>query len=356
MAMTTTGSQPLAGAGASRIDSVELCRVLAVFAVIMIHTKPFMQDLFPSPDYRWLEYLFNQPPRFAVPFFFVTAGYFLGRKAQLDPQRTIRVGRYLQRLSLLLVGWSLLYVAIPSFWPPLLKDGYWQVTSQKVAALMASPLTVLLEGAKVHLWFLPALMMGVVLLALTTRRGRVWPACLLALLLFGYGLLAGPYSVTPLGLKAPFTTRDGPFLSMIGLTIGYLLARRRTPFPLLPALALAVGGLLLHFVESWWLWRHYAVSMIQHNYLLGTVVAASGLLMTALAVPQVGRCGGLSTLGRYTLGVYASHYLFVDLLGPYTYLFELHIWQLLMPLLVYLLAVGLSALLSRCPGVKVLVS
>jgi len=344
-----------APAAPARNDSVEAFRVIAVLAVIIIHTKPFMRDLFPSPQYRLLEYLFNQPPRFAVPFFFVTAGYFLGRKAQCDPKRRIRIKNYLLRLVGVVAGWSLLYIALPSFWPPLLAQGYRQVTVQKIAPLLASPLTLLLEGGKVHLWFIPSLIMGVALLALCTSNGRIWLACLASGFLFAFGLLGASYSVTPLGIHAPFFTRNGPFLSLICLTTGYVMSLRRPPFPLGMAWAIAGGGMALHIFETWLLWRCYAVPMINHDYLVGTVVCGAGLLMVALAAPSLGRRTGLHALGKYTLGVYASHFLFIDLLGPLTYLFELHLWQFLLPLLVYLLSLACSALLLRSPRLRWLV-
>lgn len=336
-----------AAASPSRNESIEALRVIAVLAVIMIHTKPFMRDLFPGPEYRLLEYLFNQPPRFAVPFFFVTAGYFWGRKALSGPSPSIGVTRYVLRLAGVWAGWSVLYLMVPSFWPPLLAQGYRQVTAQKIGGVLASPLVLLFEGGKVHLWFIPSLIMGVALLALCARNGRIWLACLVSGLLFVFGLLTCSYAVTPFGIHVPFFTRNGPFLSFICLTIGYAMSLRRTPFRLGPACALACGGMALQVIESWLLWRWFAVPMINHDFLVGTVVCGAGLLMMALAEPHLGRKSQLHALGKFTLGVYASHFLFVDLLGPLTYLFELHLWQFLLPFLVYLLSVAFTIVLSR---------
>ncbi|MBI5558269.1 MAG: acyltransferase, partial [Deltaproteobacteria bacterium] len=323
---------------------------IGMLGVVMLHTKPFMQDLFPDPPYRLLENLFAQPSRFAVPFFFATAGYFLGRKALADPQRTIRVKGYILRLFAVWAAWSAVYVVVPFSWDRLLKDGYLQAIGAKIDELLASPFILPLEGARVHLWFLPSLIMATLLLALCTRKGRIWPACLLAVLLFALGLLGGPYDETPLGIDIPFSTRSGPFLSFICLTSGYLLSLRRTPFPLPAAWAVACCGLLLQITESWLLWKLYGYPMACHNYLFGTVLLGGGILMVALAAPDLGGKGALPGAGRFTLGVYASHILFIDLLTPLTRSFELHIWQLLLPLLVCLLSLGLTWLLLRTPA------
>ncbi|PIY24922.1 MAG: hypothetical protein COZ12_00575, partial [Deltaproteobacteria bacterium CG_4_10_14_3_um_filter_60_8] len=347
--LTMTPARP------GRIASIDFCRVIAVFAVIMIHTKPFMRDLFPSAGWRLPEYIFNQPARFAVPFFFMVAGYFLG-KTLAAKDRWAKVARYERRLLVLLVAWSILYTLIPSFWPHLQQMGYQQLTFAKIQQLLAAPLHLIFQGAKVHLWFLPALMLGVLLLALCVQGGRTLPAVVVAVLLFVFGLLGGSYSVTPIGFHVPFSTRDGPFVSMICLTIGYLFQTKKTVCSPVQALLVSAAGLLLQVLETWMLWKYFEVPWLAHDFLIGTVLTAAGLLLFALAAPNLGRRSKLESLGKYTLGVYACHYLFVDALGPLTYLFELHIWQLLFPLLVYLLSVALTGVLARQPWLKALVA
>lgn len=341
-----------------RITSIDFFRCIAIFSVILIHTKPFMLDLFPDSSYRLAEYLFNQPPRFAVPFFFMTSGYFIARKYHDVAERRSGLPRYVRRLLFLLVAWSVLYTLIPSEWQTLATVPYRQQLASKARSLLSSPFVLLFEGAKVHLWFLPSLGLGVVLLALLTGMGKtVRPLCFGAALLFVIGLLGGSYDVTPLGLDLPFTTRDGPFLSTICLAIGFLLAARgRAPLSPGQALLVIAAGLTLHAAESWALWRYWAVPMLQHNYLIGTVIAAAGLLQFALAAPNFGRKSNLHSLGKYTLGIYLCHYLFVDILTPLTYLFELHLWQFVFPLLVFLLSLALTQALSHWRWSKPLVS
>ena len=341
-----------------RISSIDSLRVFAVGSVISIHTKPFMADLFREPAYRLPEYLFNQPTRVAVPFFFVVTGFFLAKStAELRGRnRWLRVWSYSQRPLLLLVAWSILYALIPSDWPSLRQIGYQELASSRLRHLVDSPLTLLFEGGKVHLWFLPSLVFGVVLLTLCTQGGRTLPAIALSALLFLLGLAGGSYAVTPLGLHLPFSTRDGPFLSMACLVAGYLLHAQSPPISTRLALWLIGLGLLLQVGESWVLWRYFAVPWLQHDYLLGTVIAAMGVFLLALANPDLGRNFHLPALGQYTLGVYLCHYLFVDALGPLIYLCEPHLWQLLFPLLVFWLSLGLTALLSRSRLAKVLVT
>lgn len=62
----------------SRIESVDLFRLLAIFCVIMIHAKPFLgSTLFGCGVNNYLGIFINQISRFAVPFFFTISGFFL---------------------------------------------------------------------------------------------------------------------------------------------------------------------------------------------------------------------------------------------------------------------------------------
>lgn len=342
-----------------RIVSIDFFRFIAVYAVIFIHTKPFMRDLFPDPSYRWVEYLFNQPSRFAVPFFFVTSGYFLAPKYEgAVPPSTVCL-QYVKRILFLFVTWSILYTVIPADWAGMMAVGYREYLVNRVQQLLAVPLLLVLEGARVHLWFLSSLISGVVLLTLLNALGRTSLMIFCSVLLFAVGLLGASYSVTPLGLHLPFYSRNGPFLSTICLAIGFLIYRQRGQIRLSKgqACGIAAAGLALQVVESWVLWKCYAISMLNHDYLIGTVVCAAGLLLFALAAPNFGRWGNLHTLGRYTLGIYLSHLLFVDILGPLmTRFVELHIWQLLLPFLAFLMSYALTHLLMRWRWSKSLVT
>ena len=353
--MTASYSRAGQTAPPERIASIDSCRVIAIFAVICVHTNPFMPQLFPDQAYRLPEYLFSQPTRFAVPFFFMVAGYFLGKTTLAGPERWRKVARYEYRLLMLLVVWSLLYILIPSFWPDLRHEGYMQVTANKINRLLDSPFRTIFEGGRVHLWFLASLIQGVALLALCTAGNRTSPAVALSVLLFAAGLLGGSYFETPLGLHFPFYTRNGPFSSTTCLTIGYLIYRKKPAITARQGLIIMAAGLGLHIGETWFLWRYFGRHWMTHDYLIGTVLTATGLLLFALARPGFGRQGNLHTLGKYTLGVYLCHLMIVDVLGPFTRLFELHIWQLLLPLLTYLFSVGLTAMLARRPWLKALV-
>ena len=86
-----------------RILSIDSLRFIAVFSVILLH-------YFPAAGL--LKTVVDQLARFAVPFFFITSGYFLGLKLTKQDSKEVYVSYILKILKLYLF-WSLLYFLNP---------------------------------------------------------------------------------------------------------------------------------------------------------------------------------------------------------------------------------------------------
>ena len=72
-----------------RIPSLEFGRLLAIMAVILIHTGPFRGEYYSESVHLFSDIL-NQIARFAVPFFFLMSGYFLCEKLTQAPIKTLK--------------------------------------------------------------------------------------------------------------------------------------------------------------------------------------------------------------------------------------------------------------------------
>lgn len=334
-----------------RIRSVDTFRVLAILAVIALHTARYA-----GPDAVGLRLdtatLLNQLERFAVPLFFIFSGYFWAQKC-VQPidhwRRSLQVAR---RVLLIYVAWALVYLAAsavaalrtrrPGDLLPAL------VHAHRTGHLGLSH--VFLEGGTIHLWFLPALVCALLasgaLLALRMRR----TLALLAVALFAIGLAGGAYASTPIGFHARFNLRDGPFFSLIFFVTGAALARRRLPASVFPGLAVALAGLALQVLEVNWLHARWGANLVQ-DYVAGTWLFGLGVGMLALSDAPRLRLPALAALGPLVLGIYASHYLFVDLLRPLDEAWHAGPWgtpwRLAYVLLVFAGALGLTSLLAR---------
>ncbi|MFO6424072.1 acyltransferase [Motilimonas sp. KMU-193] len=285
-----------------KIASLELMRVIAMIAVIVIHVRLFI-DLPAIAGEPWLADIANQLARFAVPFFFLTSGYLIQPKLTADPYRVMR--QYNRPLLRLWLVWSVICLLLPSRFDVLAEQGYLAERMGYWQFLWQTPLNTLFEGGLVHLWFLPSLMIAVAILAVLLHSQRQHWLLPLALVLYVYGVLAGSYSELS-QLSAPIFTRNGPFFSLLMVALGFEIRRRSWSLSATHALLLGLVGLLGHFAEAFYLYGH-GVPFAGHDFLFFTVLWGVGLFMWLLAHPSYGDYPWVHWLSRYTLAIYVCH-------------------------------------------------
>jgi len=338
----------------ARTTSIDTGRAVAMAAVVCVHVEPFKDQ---SP---LLFATLNQACRFAVPFFFIASGYLFTSKVMGGADLGDSTRHFLRRIIVIFLSWSAVYLVAPGYaliaqhglWKGLLRNA-----RDNIVDAVTHPIHFLLVGSAPHLWFLPALMMGIVILAgtMALRRERWLPP--LAVALYLVGLLGGSYSVVPIGFNLHTQSIHGPFFSTLFVAIGWWLARYDVRTTAGVALALAMGGLLLHFAEVGLLFRVYRVPLDFHNYVVGTIPFATGTMLLALARPGLGAAGPLPAIGRFALGIYVAHPLILHSplmwIGP-RYLPEMT-WQCVAPVLVYVLTLLLVVALSRVPRLQPIV-
>jgi len=146
------------------------------------------------------------------------------------------------------------------------------------------------------------------------------------------------------GIELPgLNTRDGPFFSLLPFVAGYYLSARSPAADWVRTGSLVFAlGYFMHFAEIFALLKLYQVRAVGHDYVLGTWLMGLGAAMVALSGFRLLRNATLAAAGRLTLGVYAVHVLFLQLL---TSLF----WPRTSPLLEFvLIAVALALSLATC--------
>lgn len=100
----------------SRIEGVDIFRLIAITAVIAIHTHPFSStspreyDVFEHDVWKYLSIIMDQFARFAVPFFFVISGYFWGLKLKNSVAVAPISISIAKRITYILLVWSIIYV------------------------------------------------------------------------------------------------------------------------------------------------------------------------------------------------------------------------------------------------------
>ncbi|MCF7480597.1 acyltransferase family protein [Vibrio sp. J1-1] len=289
-----------------KIVSLEFARIIAMLAIIGLHCQMAL-TYWQWDEVPWVGYILNQIARFAVPLFFLISGYLIQPKLSTNPLETVK--HYSKPLIRIWVVWSVICLLVPFQWQTLSKAGYLAERQGYWDYLMLSPINSLLEGGLVHLWFLPALLIAVALIAFLVKAGQSRLLLPVALLLYVYGVLAGSYS-TLTELPSPFFTRNGPFFSTLLVVLGYLAREKQWQWSSSNALLLMVIGVALHFGEAYELMQ-YDVGFNTHDFLFGTVIWSLGIFMWLLAHPDFGNMPWVLKWSPSILGIYVSHLLVV---------------------------------------------
>ncbi|RJG49939.1 acyltransferase [Motilimonas pumila] len=280
-------------------------KVIATLAVVLLHSHAFMS----APlwqDVPWLGLFLNQVTRFAVPLFFVIAGYLIQPKLQRDPWSTLMA--YAKPLLKLWLVWSLIYFALPFNLGTVVEHGYWHERVGYWSQLMQAPLNTLFEGGLVHLWYIPGLLSGLLVMAGLIASGRVHWIGPVALLLYAYALMTSSYQPFT-GLESAIFPRNGPFFSTLMLVIGFWVRAKGRPMSVTLAFIVSLLGMALHLTEAFFL-LPLTDEYPGYDFLFATPLWAYGLLHLCLALPQLGqRQAWLKSLSEATLGIYLVHLL-----------------------------------------------
>jgi len=336
-----------------RLASIECTRVLAILAVMVIHISPFANPFDPTvwtdPWAVAMAGFLNQVTRFAVPFFFLSAGYFLQPRLQSAQPLDVAL-KYCRPLFGLWVVWSAIYIVMPFNPAAVFEQGYQAAMQPQWQMLRADLLNQWWVGGMVHLWFLPALALAVLIQALCYQWRKPQWALWLGGGLFVLALLGGSYAKPLFGGEWKLLTRNGPFFSLLFVALGCAIRQYQWRLESAMALRLMLVGMALYAVEAILLWQGAGVGLNRHDFLLGSVPWAVGLFLWLLANPEWGRGSWLERQAPKVLGLYCLHMLLVIWIFPLSMLWLSPWWELAKVPLLWALAWGLYGLLAAIPG------
>jgi surface polysaccharide O-acyltransferase-like enzyme len=274
--------------------------------------------------------------------------------------------RYASFLVWPLLAWLCIYTVVPRNWPVEVRDhGWWQPfysTALKNGNLFGTQhVTLFLDGHVPvwHLWFLPALLFSLAVVALLAG----WRLQRYVILLI-IGLYALALTEEVAGYFAHATVHLGLWsIAMLFTVLGWWLVGRRQP-AISTALYMIVGGYAFALMEGEIMkaFFHLPPIAIMNHYYLGGIVLALGIFMLALAKPHMGQSTPLPFLAQFTFGIYVCHLLVIYTLIPVRERIE-HLFPVLTPLwlglfllAVYFLAMLFTVVLSKIPLGRYLVT
>jgi fucose 4-O-acetylase-like acetyltransferase len=258
------------------------------------------------------------------------------------------LSRYATSFIPIFLAWLAIYLIMPRDWPTRIYDAG---TVQPVLTSMATnletlasdPLFTLTTGQRpiMHLWFLPALLIGLTTLLLILRVGlERWLIVVIPAL---YGLILSEELLEQQFVLFSFHLRTW-VLATLFCAVGWSWSGRARPSIAL-ALTLLITGPLLAFAE-----RIITGGLLDHgpfgHCYVGSILTSVAVFLLALAWPTCGRSIGLSNLGKVTLGIYLVHMFVID---------TSRLWLFGFAVCVYLASLLSTIALSRLPRGRFLV-
>lgn len=344
-----------------RIQSVDVFRLVAISAVILAHTNPFSDKIFHEKSEWFIRIIINNSTRFAVPFFFVISGYFWGIKVRDGHPIDLISSKMIKRLLFIFLVWSFIYLF------PFHDVGYIfqygilgpiKLVYWNLSHLISSPLTLILQGTRGHLWFLTGLIFSISITSAFIKRDMFKPLAAIAIALYIFGILAKSYSHSPIGININFNTILGPFFGTIFFASGYHLSKYNpTDKWLFIGFYLLCVGISMHFIEIYLLWKLYGINPWGHDYVFGTYFMGLGVSIMALSNHNLLSSNKLANIGKLTLGIYLIHRIFVDLLLPTSHLLFSPAWEIAgYPIIVFCASIASVSFLSKYKYGKAVIS
>jgi surface polysaccharide O-acyltransferase-like enzyme len=307
-----------------RIRSIDTVRVPAILFVVIIHTNPFngLGTLGNGVDFA-----LDSLARFAVPFFFMTAGYLYARKrghttASLTADSY--TSGYIRRLlSLYLFGVALLLPLKLLFTvgQAKLHDTGLQSALLAELALIFDPVYFLYYGSSLMapLWFLPALAYSILIIAIVDRLN--WARYLLPVAAFLHlvGLFGGGIGVfVDVSFRATTVVFVGLFYTTLGVKFTdweTKLSPDRSHVYLAVFLASMFARIFEVYLLGYVLGDTGLGTLADGVYTTGytpfTIVVAASLFAYVLSRPTLGEGTRLPALGQHAVGIYIVHPAFV---------------------------------------------
>jgi len=326
--------------------------------IIAVHTQPYSKLLTHGPGIsQYVDVAVNQLTRYSMPFFFVISGYFWGLKIRNGGEPISLAIQMANRIAIIFIAWSFIYL-LPYNLTLIYEDGIFgpiNAAYTNIKHLAQNPLTLLMQGTKIHLWFMVALLFSVFISAVFIKNKCYVSLAIFSLLLYLFGVLANSYSNTPIGIEISFNTRNGPFFGTLPFASGYFISGTHIDTKWLKyGLSLLSIGLVIHFSEIYVL-KVFFDTPTNQDYVFGTFFMGLGVAIISLSNHNVLQNQALANIGKMTLGIYAVHLIYVDLLRIIDKRIDSPLWDVSYVGLVLILSIISVLYISKFQGLKKIV-
>lgn len=203
--------------------SLDVARIIAALLVVCIHTSP-LTSLNRDADFLLTRII----ARVAVPFFLMTTGFFVLPQSLFEKGgSSSAIWRFMKKTALLYAAATVIYLPVN-----LYAGRFRQVRALDILR------DVFFDGTFYHLWYLPASILGTLVLFLLSRKLRFRHVFAISLFLYGVGLMGDSYfgAISGVPIIASFYrvgfclfsfTRNGIFYVPLFLSLGAWFGQKR---------------------------------------------------------------------------------------------------------------------------------
>lgn len=205
---------------------LDIAKFISALFVIAIHCAPFYQI-----NETWNFIYVQIFARLAVPFFFMASGWLFSQKLNLkngfkDEANQQSLKHYWLRIFKLYLVWSAVY--LPLLIVSWIKGGF------DITTCIRFIRDFLLNGTYYHLWFLPALLTGILIVYALVMKLKKRTALWICFLLYVLGMLSNVFgsvsadipvlnSLLTLYESVFVTARNGIFFAPLYLMLGFFV-------------------------------------------------------------------------------------------------------------------------------------
>lgn len=227
---------------------IDIFRMIAALLVIAIHTSP-LSSINETADFILTRFF----ARIAVPFFFVTSGYFLITRYSRNADKLFK---FIKKTALIYVAAIVIYLPINIY------NNYFDMENLLPNIIK----DIVFDGTLYHLWYLPASIIGAAIAWILIKRVSYKTAFTIGAFLYLIGLLGDSYygisenisilkGFYDLIFQVSDYTRNGLFFAPIFFIIGGFLADSRK----IISLSKCACGFLISFIFM------FSEAMVLHN-------------------------------------------------------------------------------------------
>lgn len=264
-----------------RKNGIDLFRLIGAFFIMCLHTNYGNLSQESVDNLRLIS-------RWAVPFYFIATGFFLGPKFENGILDFKRIEKNVSMLISILIVSSIIYLPLD------------YIHGNDINSIVN-----ILTGSYFHLWFIGALLIGYIFIwyLFYLKKSKTLPyisifILLLALFTDSYDQLFNlnlNYSLSSLLLSIPF------------MHIGIILSKKETNlFSNKLLIGLVLLGFVLQFIEAELFLKLFDYNKYTHQFLIGTLLTAVPLF--ALSSKINIKENRFSKWGRkYSLVIYLYH-------------------------------------------------